>query len=156
MSVEKIERGDEAFCLVTGFKGVVVSESHYLQGQTRFEIQPPVDKDGKIPDSFMFDECSLQIIFKNKVRAAQEIDTSDIQLGDEVEDMVSGLRGVVTGKSVVLNGCTRISIQPKYEKEGKLPKPECFDIGRVKKITDKKVEQGQTQTGGPIERVQRF
>ena len=49
---------------VSEFVGVAVSTHHYLHGCTRVTLQPPMDKDGKLPESQTFDEPSLEIIEK--------------------------------------------------------------------------------------------
>jgi hypothetical protein len=47
---------------VSGFKGVAVSEHTYLNGCSRFTIQPLVDKEGKLPDTQTFDEPQLEFV----------------------------------------------------------------------------------------------
>lgn len=40
---------------ITGFKGVVVGVVNYISGCEQALVQPPVDKDGKIPESQWLD-----------------------------------------------------------------------------------------------------
>ncbi len=54
--------GKEVKDRVSGFRGIVTSETNYLQGCTRMNVQPPVKKDGTLPDSKHFDEPDLIVI----------------------------------------------------------------------------------------------
>ena len=65
-----VELGDEVQDKVTGFKGIAVVQSIYLQGCDRFSVQPPLDKEGKMPESHGFDDAQLKILKKQKVKPA--------------------------------------------------------------------------------------
>lgn len=45
-----------------------------------------------------------------------------INLGDEVKDRVSGLKGIAVARYTPLAGCDSIHIQPPIGGDGKLPK----------------------------------
>lgn len=47
---------------ITGFQGIATSRHEYLTGCTQYGVQPPVDKDGKIPEREFFDEGRLSLI----------------------------------------------------------------------------------------------
>ncbi len=71
--------------------------------------------------------------------------------GEEVEDLVSGLKGIIDCVSFWLNGCKRYSVQPRIEK-GKTEKPDSIwiDEESLVKLSDgisKKIEP--SETGGP-------
>lgn len=51
---------------------------------------------------------------------------TNITLGDEVEDTVTGFRGVAIGRHMFLNGTTSITVQPVMEQYGYLPDSEIF------------------------------
>lgn len=57
-----IKLGDKARDKVTGFTGIVFVRSEYLSGCTRVGLQPPVDKEGKVPESQHFDEPMLELV----------------------------------------------------------------------------------------------
>ena len=63
----KIQLGDECRDTVTGFVGIATVRSEYISGCARVGLQPPVDKDGKIPDSQHFDEPMLEMTKPKKV-----------------------------------------------------------------------------------------
>ena len=75
-----------------------------------------------------------------------------VDLGDEVQDSVSGFRGISVSKHIYLQGCIRFSVQPKINKEGKLPDHQTFDEPQLKIITKNKVKQGviMWKSGGPM------
>jgi hypothetical protein len=54
-----IELGKKARDTVSGFVGVTVAFTKWLNGCVRWGLQPPVDKDGKLPDAQWFDEPQL-------------------------------------------------------------------------------------------------
>jgi hypothetical protein len=47
---------------VSGFKGIAVAKTEWLNGCARINLQPKVGKDGKVPDSYTFDEPQLDKI----------------------------------------------------------------------------------------------
>lgn len=49
-----------------------------------------------------------------------------INLGDEVEDTVTGFRGMAIGRHTFLHGVTSITVQPIIERYGYLPESEVF------------------------------
>jgi hypothetical protein len=64
-----IELGSKARDTVTGFTGIVVASHKYLHGCMRYSLQPPIGKDGKLPDQQTFDEPQLRVISTPKQRA---------------------------------------------------------------------------------------
>jgi hypothetical protein len=59
-----------------------------------------------------------------------------VQLGDEVQCVVTGFRGVAIAISEYLHGCRRVSVQPPVGSDGKVP--ESYDIDEpALKITKK-------------------
>lgn len=73
-----------------------------------------------------------------------------VKLGDEVRDTVSGFAGVATGRSVFLNGCARICVQPLVSADGKLPDAHWFDEPQLIVTKSSVVPEGRRDTGGPM------
>ena len=71
------------------------------------------------------------------------------KLGDRVKDKVTGFKGVVVAAHNYLNGCTRLTVQPKLSKDGKMPQTECFDEPQLMVLTKEKHSVGNVITGGP-------
>lgn len=57
--MNKIELGQKAKDTVTGYTGIVTAKTTWLYGCTRFALQTPLDKDGKVPEPQWFDELQL-------------------------------------------------------------------------------------------------
>ena len=71
--------------------------------------------------------------------------------GIEVQDKVSGFKGIINCSCIWLNGCRRYSVQPKV-KEGETKKPESLWMEEetliiVSEGVHKKIKP--TKTGGP-------
>lgn len=59
------------------------------------------------------------------------------KLGDEVEDLISGYKGIIVGKTVFLNGCIQYMVSGKW-KSNEVPKETpCFDEASLKLIRKK-------------------
>jgi len=56
-----IELGKKVKDKITGFEGIATSKHTYLTGCNQFGVQPPLDKDGKVPDKKYFDEARLTV-----------------------------------------------------------------------------------------------
>lgn len=59
-----------------------------------------------------------------------------INLGDEAEDKITGFKGTVFAKYILLFGMTTMSIQPQVEQYGHLPKSENFYETQLKIIKE--------------------
>lgn len=64
---DKVELGDVAKDEVTGFTGVVMAVTYWLNGCRRITIQPQELKDGKPIDAYTFDVEQVQVVSKRKV-----------------------------------------------------------------------------------------
>ena len=64
-----IKLGDNCRDNVTGFVGVAIVRSDYISGCSRIGLQPPIDRDGKIPEAQHFDEPMLTVIEPQKIPA---------------------------------------------------------------------------------------
>jgi len=65
----KLELGDEAKDPVSGFHGIIVAKTTYLNGCDRVVLQGKANKDGKIPDNH-FDEPQLVVVKRKKIKPA--------------------------------------------------------------------------------------
>ena len=77
----------------------------------------------------------------------------NIQLGDEVQDIISGFTGIAMAKTDYMWGCTRFAVQPQEIKENKLGDPIWFDEPQLIVITKQKVKNPKSQYIGPMDRV---
>ncbi len=58
----EINLGDKVKCQVTGYTGIVVAKSRHIYGCDRVGVQPPLDKDGKLPEVGWFDIDGVELI----------------------------------------------------------------------------------------------
>lgn len=58
----KIGLGDEVRDKISGLKGKVTTRAECLNGCHRYTVQPGIDKDGKMPDSYWLDEQQLEYV----------------------------------------------------------------------------------------------
>jgi len=63
-----------------------------------------------------------------------------IRLGDEVQDKVTGAKGIVVALTVWLNGCVRALVQQKAKKDGTVPDSVQADAVQLKVIAPGKVK----------------
>lgn len=54
--------GNRVRDIVTGFTGIATSKVEYINGCTQYGIKPPVDKDGKMPDTNYIDHAQLEFV----------------------------------------------------------------------------------------------
>ncbi len=65
----EINLGDEVKDIITGLKGIVIGKTKWMYGCNRVIIQPPMDKDGKVPDGYSVDEPQVEVIKPKKIKA---------------------------------------------------------------------------------------
>lgn len=71
MGVE-IKIGDVAKDRVTGFKGVVIGRTEWLNGCARLGLQSQSLKDGSPIDAVWFDENQLELVKRSVVKPVQK------------------------------------------------------------------------------------
>jgi hypothetical protein len=76
-----------------------------------------------------------------------------IDLGDRVEDRVTGIKGIVVAVTFWLNGCQRLVIQPPADKDNKLVDAITVDVEQVALVKKHVIEVAEkVPTGGPMSR----
>jgi len=74
----------------------------------------------------------------------------EIELGSEVKCKVTGFKGIATSRTVHLNGCARIGVQPKIDKDGKHPDAFWIDEPQLEVLKRAAVKvPPRTNNGGP-------
>jgi hypothetical protein len=71
-----------------------------------------------------------------------------LSLGAKCRDTVSGFTGVAIAMTQFMTGCTRWTLQPEVNKEGKLPERETFDEPMIEVLQPAKVELPSGQGPG--------
>ncbi len=66
------------------------------------------------------------------IRQLREKDKMDeFKLGKEYKDVISGFVGIAVAKTEWINGCTRVTLSPKLDKDGKFQDSVCIDIEQL-------------------------
>jgi len=60
--MENIKLGDKVRCKITGFTGIAVVRSEFLNGCIQWSVLSKMGKDNKMPEEIGIDEKSLEII----------------------------------------------------------------------------------------------
>lgn len=74
------------------------------------------------------------------------------ELGQKVKDIVTGLEGIVVGKTEWLNGCVRFAIQSRVNDKGGIPEQQWIDEQQAEIIDSNHILQSKKKevlTGGP-------
>lgn len=72
----------------------------------------------------------------------------EINLGDEAKDTITGFTGIVIAITEWLNGCQRLSIQPKELREGKPIDNHVFDVEQLEFVQSLRKPEPVRRTGG--------
>jgi len=68
-----IELGNKVRDNITGFEGIVVARTEWINGCIRFHVQPEkLTKDGKIIDDEWFDAQRLVVVSKAKPKVSKD------------------------------------------------------------------------------------
>ncbi|RLC38441.1 hypothetical protein DRH27_02240 [Candidatus Falkowbacteria bacterium] len=78
-----------------------------------------------------------------------------IKLGDTVQCIHTGVKGVAVAKTEFYNGCIQYTIAPKATKEGKLPEEVGIDEQSLKIVIAKTKPRLKRTTGGPRNKAPR-
>lgn len=62
MIKKDIKLGDKVKCTITGFEGIAVARTQFINGCTQFDILPKCKDKGKIPEAVSIDKQSLEVI----------------------------------------------------------------------------------------------
>ena len=58
----EIKLGDKVKCKLTGFTGIAVARTEFINGCIQWSVLPKGDKSNKMPEEMGIDEQSLEII----------------------------------------------------------------------------------------------
>lgn len=143
----QLQLGDELKDVVTGKTGVAVSKEYSINGCVRFGLCLE-SASTDTPKYYYADADALEVVTKQKVKARLDRDKHVIDFGDYVECLISGYKGIVTGRTEYLFRCDRISVQGKYTKEHKAD--EAYEIdAKVLRILKKNAAKLEKKTSEP-------
>lgn len=126
-----LQLGVVARDLVTGLTGTASAKVEMLNGNVQWNIIPKGDgaeaKSGNCIDWHM-----LEVIDKGVSAKVPVPPSSDIMLGNEVEDLVTGFKGTATERTTFLNGCVYFHVTPKAKKGEEYPSGILLEHKRLK------------------------
>lgn len=63
---KEIQLGDKVKCKYTGFIGIVIMKTEFINGCIQFAVAPKVSKENKIPEEIGIDSQSLIIVARGE------------------------------------------------------------------------------------------
>lgn len=148
---QKLKFGDIAKDKITGFTGVVIARTMWINNCDRLTLQPREVKDGKPIGCAGFDEPNLEFVESTEIKVFK-VRRPDvpIELMDTVKDSLTNLVGVAVNRTEWLNGCTRVGVQPKEMKDGLPVEYTTFDECELVLIERPEgAPKPKSKTGGP-------
>jgi len=110
---------------ISGYEGIVTDIGTHLTGCTRFGVMPDSHEDPtRRGDTEFFYGAQLEILSEDTDYAEDAEDSItevDFDLGDVVEDDVTGFRGVASTITYNLYNCPRVAVQPQVGSDTILP-----------------------------------
>ena len=144
-----LELGYMARDKMTGFTGVVEYRTTYIYGCDRYSLQPLV-KDGEYKEGYVFDEPQIEIIPDlERIVEPQPAPEQLIPLGSKIRDKLLGTEGVAFGRTVYLNGCSRICLRRIMTKDGTIHNEWIDEEGLEIIEQPKQSVVDKPRTGGP-------
>lgn len=156
---KKPQLGDVVRCRITGYQGVVLARTDWMNNCPRLTVQAREVKDGKPVDACAFDEPDLDFVEASSLEIIPPARPKrPLELGDTAKDRVTGLEGIVVAITTWLNGCSRVNIKPRtLDKEGRPVESSTFDEKDVLLLVAANPKPPKvTRTGGPRQDPQRW
>jgi hypothetical protein len=73
----------------------------------------------------------------------------DIALGSKVFDRITGFEGIAVARVEYINGCVQYCVQPRVDKDGKVPDSQYLDDKRLEVVDAEVINITRLATGGP-------
>lgn len=159
--MSEIKLGCIAIDQASGFEGTVISKMEAFNGNVQYGIQPKAAKGAdKLPEAWNFDAALVKFKSKGISDQATAPQATDIKVGDEVEDIISGHKGIASSKTTFLNGCVYFDVVKPANDAKKIESTAMFiSCVRLKKVSKEPlkpiVPKNEKPTGGPSTRAQR-
>lgn len=149
-----VKLGSEVVDMTTGQSGVVVNRTELLGGTIQYAIQLPASSDAsRQPDLISIDRESVNLVGDGISDRAVSADSFKFELGNEVEDLVSGFQGMVVSRTVFINACLYYMVEAKGV--GKPEERQRFLTEQRLKFVSDGVAIKPKKTGGPTTRGMR-
>lgn len=158
--MEDIKLGSIIVDLQSGYEGTATARVELFSGNVQYTVTPSVKKGcEKFPEQVNFDAATVKVKGKGISALAQEPQPTGIAIGDEVECILSGFKGIASMKSTFMNGCVYFDVTKPENATKKQPAESMFiSSTRLKLVKAKKVTPIKASVkapGGPFTRAMR-
>ncbi len=109
--VNTIKLGNIVRDCITGYQGVALNKTEFMNGNTQFSVQPKAEDGKAYPDCISLDYHQLDVVEEGYAdRTTEPTFKSPIMLGNKVRCIVTGKEGLATMKVTYMNGCSSFLI----------------------------------------------
>lgn len=131
---KEISIGCTVLDITSGIKGLAISRLTFLTGNVQYSVQVKSKEDGVYVEPMGFDVHQLDYVDDGvSSRAIAGPADTGIALGSEVQDIVSGFKGLAIRKVEFMNGCVYYIVQAKKDKEN-TSKEDFIEFRRLKLV----------------------
>jgi hypothetical protein len=117
MRIDEIKLGRAYRDILSGISGYAVGFMETMNGNKQVEIRPFPTKEsiqeGKMLDGYYIDTQTLVDAQYAPLVSTEPQVLNDIQVGDRVEDIATGIIGTATARIISLNGCIGFNVPVK-------------------------------------------
>ena len=130
---EKVTLGKQYRDRVTGFVGTAVVRYDYFNGRVLYTLAPTVDEEGKLGKHHSVYGNELLSADGSEVEVPKPT-KHDIVLGKKYRDRITGFVGTATSRSIHVNGCIQIGLDPPVNEKNEIQAGWMFDDDRIMNI----------------------
>jgi hypothetical protein len=140
-SIDDIRLGMTVKDPASGLIGIANMKAELISGSVQYAIQPVGD--GKsMPEGFFVDDFMLEFVDDGVSKRAPAPDAAArFVLGEDLQDTISGFRGIAVQRTTYLNGCVHYTLQPEERRKslvaklvGEPSRSQHFDHKALKKL----------------------
>lgn len=159
--MEDIKLGSIVTDLQSGYEGTATARVELFSGNIQYTVTPKASKSAdKFPEQVNFDAATLKVKGKGISDLATEPQPVDVGIGDEVQCILTGFKGVISMKSTFMNGCVYFDVVSPEKNASKDGAAHSMFISstRLKLVKAKKVTPIKASVkapGGPSTRAMR-
>jgi len=110
------KRGQKVRDKITGLEGILESFTELHNGSVHLIVQPKVTDGGTVPERIGFDHYAMEVVDEELCDLLPQAELPfKVDLGQLVEDKITGIVGTVTARSITLNGCLMVIVTPRHD-----------------------------------------
>lgn len=153
----KINVGDFVQESIFNLSGIIIATNERMNGNIQYCLQPHQPELNKpLIDATYIDAHSMTVVEEARVKPTAAVISDHINLGDTVQDIITGHKGVAHERMVYINGCVRYAVSIKEDNKAKDIFPDQHSLVLVKAAEKPPVKNPTVKgivSGGPAVRV---